>query len=339
MRHFVAVGIWVIVLAVLTYAGINASGLATQMNPVVASTQAVSIDSLWHGEMVVLSFLFALIVAPITYSLVVFRRRKGETGEGVHFEGNTSLEIGWTVAPLVLVVVFAYWGAYSLGETRRVDPNALVINVKAQQFTWTFEYPEYGIISKELHLPVNQQVVLKMQSADVIHSFWVPEFRVKQDVVPGRVTEYRITPSLVGDYKVRCSELCGTSHAYMESPVIVNEIADYDAWIAEQKVIAEEAGKTPEGQGQLLTVKNGCVGCHSIDGTPLTGPTWLNLYGAEVELTDGTTVLADDAYIAQSILEPNAAVVKDYPSPSLMPVFALTDEDIANITAYIKTLK
>ncbi len=141
---------------------------------------------------------------------------------GEHFEGNTTLEIVWTVIPLFVVLAFAYMGSYSLGEIRRVDPNAIIIKVRAQQFTWTFEYPEYGIFSKELHLPVDQQVVLKMESSDVIHSFWVPEFRVKQDVVPGRVTEYRITPTLVGNYKVRCAELCGASHAYMENPVIVD---------------------------------------------------------------------------------------------------------------------
>jgi cytochrome c oxidase subunit II len=173
MRHFVIVGILVIALAILTYLGIDAAGVATQMNPVAASAQAGSIDTLWHWEIIVLSFLFALIVAPMVYSLVVFRRKPGETGDGEHMEGNTNLEIGWTVSPLILVVIFAYWGAYSLGETRRVDNDALVINVKAQQFVWTFEYPEYGIISDELHLPVNQQVVLKMQAVDVLHSFFL----------------------------------------------------------------------------------------------------------------------------------------------------------------------
>jgi cytochrome c oxidase subunit 2 len=281
----------------------------------------------------VLSFLFALIVGPILYSLVVFRRRKGDTTDGVHMEGNASLEIGWTVAPLILVVVFAYWGSYSLGEVRRVDPHALVVNVRASQWVWVFEYPNTGILSEELHLPVDQQVVLKMQSADVIHSFWVPEFRIKQDVVPGRITEYRVTPSLIGNYKVRCAELCGTSHYSMETR------EKYDAWIAAQTAIAAEKGKTPEGQGQILTVRNGCVGCHTIDGSPNTGPTWLHLYGEEVPLNDGTTVVADDAYITESIHNPNAKIVDGFPSPSPMPVFDLTDEQIANIIAYIKTLK
>ena len=338
MRHFVIVGILVIVLAVLTYVGLDAAGFATQMNPVVASVQAKAIDSMWHWEIVAMSFLFALIVVPMAYSLVVFRRRKGDTTDGQHIEGNTALEVGWTLGPLVLVVIFAYLGAYSLGEVRRADPNAIVIKVKAQQFAWTFEYPEYGIVSNELHLPLDKQVVLKMESADVIHSFWVPEFRVKQDVVPGRVTEYRITPSLVGVFKVRCAELCGTSHSYMEGMIVVSKEADYKAWIVKQQEIAE-AAKTPEGKGQLLAVSNGCVGCHSADGAPMTGPTWFGLYGSTVKLADGTTVTADDAFISQSILEPNATIVEGFPSPSVMPPFALTEEDITNIIAYIKTLK
>lgn len=339
MGHFVIVGILVIVMAVLTYIGLDVAGVASQMHPIEASLQSVSIDWMWNWEIIAIAFLFSLIIVPMAYSMVVFRRKKGDTSEGEHFEGNTTLEIIWTVIPLFVVLVFAYMGSYSLGEIRRVDPNAITIKVKAQQFTWIFEYPEYGIVSNELHLPVDQQVVLKMESADVIHSFWVPEFRVKQDVVPGRVTEYRITPTLVGDYKVRCAELCGASHAYMENPVIVDSKADYDAWIAEQQAFAA-ANQTPEGQGQLLTVKRGCVGCHSVDGTKLTGPTWFGLFGSTVQLADGTTVVADEAFITESILDPKANEVAGY-SPTTMPIPepVFTEEEIANIIAYIKTLK
>jgi len=334
MGHFLVVGILVIVMAVFTYIGLDAAGLM----PLQASAQAVSIDWLWNWQLIAISFLFSLIVVPMVYSLIVFRRRKGETGDGEHIEGNTPLEIAWTVIPLFIVLALAYMGAYSLGETRRVDPNALVIEVKARQFAWTFEYPEYGIVSNELHIPVNKQVLLKMESADVIHSFWVPEFRVKQDVVPGRVTEYRITPTLIGSYKVRCAELCGSSHAYMESPVIVDSNTDYTAWISTQEKIAAEAAKTPEGQGERLTVRNGCIGCHSLDGSRMTGPTWFNLYGSQVKLEDGRTVTADDAFIAESILDPKATEVEGF-APTVMPPYPLTDAEIADIIAYLKTLK
>ena len=333
MRHFVIVGILVIVMAILTYVGLDAVGLM----PVEASLQAVSIDHLWNWQVIMMSFLFALIFVPFVYSLVVFRRRKGEIGDGEHFEGNTTLEITWTVLPLFAVLAFAYMGAYSLGEINRVDPDALSIKVKAQQFTWTFEYPEYGIISKELHLPVNQQVVLKMESGDVIHSFWVPEFRVKQDVVPGRVTEYRITPTLLGNYKVRCAELCGASHAYMINPVIVNTQADFVSWIAEQVGIAIRS-VTDVGKGLLLTVMIGCTGCHTVDGSKLVGPSWLGTYGSIRKFADGTSTVADDAYISESIRNPLAHEVAGF-SPSTMPPYTLTDEEIANIIAYLKTLK
>jgi len=338
MRHFVIVGILVVVMAVLTYLGLVVAGVATQMHPIEASLQSASIDWLWHWEIIAISFLFSLIIVPMIYSMVVFRRKRGEMTDAEHIEGNTTLEITWTVIPLIVVLVLAYMGAYSLGQTRRVDPNAIVIKVKAQQFTWTFEYPDTGIISEELHLPVNQQVVLQMESTDVIHSFWVPEFRVKQDVVPGRVTEYRITPTLVGSYKVRCAELCGKNHYSMESAVIVDAQADYTAWLDQQTKAAFEASQSPEGLGKLLTVQNGCIGCHSTDGLKMAGPTWFELYGSSVLLADGSTVTADDAYLRDSILNPKVQMVEGF--PPIMPTFdKLSDSDIANIIAYLKTLK
>src|SRR5512133_2847455 len=140
MRHFVVVGILVIVTAVLGYVGMQAAHLM----PVQASAQAVPIDSLWNVELMMISFLFALIVVPMGYSLVVFRRRKGDTTDGIHIEGNTNLEIAWTIVPLFLVMVFAYLGAGNLAEIQRADPNALIVKVTGQQWSWSFEYPSYG---------------------------------------------------------------------------------------------------------------------------------------------------------------------------------------------------
>ena len=154
MRHFVIVAVLVLVVAALTYMGLNAAGLM----PVEASAQAVSIDWLWNLEIITISFLFSLIVVPLFYSLVVFRRRKGETGDGEYIEGSTKLEVTWTIIPLFIVLGFAYLGAYSLGETRRVDPQAMEIKVTAQQFAWTFEYPDYGITTDELYLQEGKQV-------------------------------------------------------------------------------------------------------------------------------------------------------------------------------------
>jgi len=211
--------------------------------------------------------------------------------------------------------------------------------VTAFQWGWKFDYPDYGISSNELHLPVNKQVLLKMSSRDVIHSFWVPEFRVKQDVVPGRTTELRITPTLIGDtYKVRCAEICGTSHAFMRSPVIVVEEAGFASWVSDQQALAAEAAQTPEGRGQALVQANNCAACHSIDGAKGIGPTWRGLAGSEVELSGGSTVPADDAYLMESIRQPQAKIVAGFEGQQ-MPTYGFTEEQISDIVAYIKTLK
>ena len=306
--------------------------------PIEASLQSIPVDWMWNMDMGPIAFLFALIMVPLVYSLIVFRRRKGDTTDAEHIEGNTTLEITWTIIPLMIVVVYAYLGAYTLGETRVVDPNALVINVTAHQWDWSFSYPE-GFTSNELHLPINKQVVLEMQSLDVIHSFWVPEFRIKQDVVPGHTTEYRITPDLLGNYTVRCAELCGTSHAYMERPVIVTSQSDYDTWVKQQA--ATEAALVAQGgpdAGKALVAQNGCGGCHSSDGSKLVGPTWRVLFGSQVKLADGSVVTADEAYLIESIAKPSAKVVDGFPD-HVMPTFNLTDAQIKNIASYIETLK
>jgi cytochrome c oxidase subunit 2 len=337
MRHFIIVAVLVILIFALSYTGLNTIGLM----PVEASAQSVTIDRLWNEELGVISFLFALIVVPLVYSLVVFRRKRGETGDGVYFNDNSRLEVAWTVVPLIIVLTFAYLGSQALNDIQIVDPQALIVNVTAFQWAWRFDYPDYGFTSNQLYLPVDEQVVLKMQSQDVIHSFWVPEFRVKQDVLPGRVTEYRIKPTLIGNYKVRCAELCGVSHSYMTAPVIVVSTNTFDAWVKEQQVAAAAAqnasGPPSPDRGKTIVSQNGCSACHSIDGSAGIGPTWKGLFGSKVALEGGQTVTADDAYLHQSIADPSSQIVKGF-TPG-MPQFKLTDKQIQDIIAYIETLK
>ena len=336
LKHFFFVSILVVLLSVVVYMGLAAAKLL----PVAAALQAGPIDRLFKLELIAISFLFSLIVVPLVYSLVVFRRKAGDTGDGQHIEGNTRLEIFWTVIPLVIVLGLAYLGAENLAEVTRADPEAMQAKVTGFQWAWRFDYPEVGVISDELHLVVDRQVVLRMSSPDVLHSFWVPEFRIKQDLVPGIETEYRITPSELGSYKVRCAELCGTSHAYMESPVIVQTQAEFDAWIKEQveaNAAAEASGVPDASRGQRIYESSGCKACHSIDGSPLVGPTWKGLWGEAVVLDDGSTLTADEAYIIESIREPNAKIVKGF-APG-MPQFNLSDRQIADLIEYIKTLK
>ena len=334
MRHFVIVGVLTVLLGFATYFGLSALGLM----PVEASAQSLPVDWMWNLDLIAMCFLLAVVIVPLFYSLIVFRRRKGETGDGEHFADNQKLEITWTVIPLLIVLVYAYLGSYTLGETEIQDPNATIINVTAHQWDWAFTYPQ-GFTSNELHLVVNKQVLLKMQSLDVIHSFWVPEFRIKQDVIPGRVEDYRITPIRLGNYKVRCAELCGAGHSYMIRPVIVTSQADYDTWAKQQEAAAAalQAAGGPEA-GKALVAQSGCGGCHSIDGSRLTGPTWQGLFGSQVKLSDGKTVTADDAYLTESIKDPGAKVVAGFPD-GIMPTFNLTDAQVKSIVSYIETLK
>lgn len=339
LRHYVIMAVLVAVVAVLSYLGLDALGLM----PVAAAAQAGPIDWLFDLQIKAIAFFFALIIVPMVYSLVVFRRRKGEIGDGEHIEGNSTLEIVWTFIPLVLVVVLGYIGADNLAQIRKVDPQAVEVKVVGFQWGWRFEYPQ-GFTSNTLYLPVDKQVVLKMESVDVLHSFWVPEFRVKHDLVPGRIEEYRITPTLIGDYKVRCAEICGTSHAYMESPIKVVSQAEYETWVNEQATIAAAeaaaAAANPDPKrGEKLYNESGCKACHSLDGSKGVGPTWKGLWGEEVELADGTRLEGDEAYIIESIREPGAKTVAGYPQ-NAMPSFAyLNDGQIADLIEFIKTLK
>ncbi len=333
MKRYGIVFVLVIVSTLLIHAGLIGIGLF----PKEASVQSIAVDQLFHVHLWLISVLFSLIMVTLIYSLIVFRRRKGELGDGAYFTGNSTLEITWTGIPLIAVLVLAYAGAKTLGAIRVIDPTALQVKVTAGQWYWQYAYPDYGVTSTDLYLPVNTQIDLQMTSVDVIHSFWVPEFRVKQDIIPGRTVDLRVTPSLIGDYKVRCSELCGLRHAYMEGAVTVVSKADFVKWISQQQ---SATPPSPELRGQQLATSYGCVNCHSIDGSPKTGPTWLHLYESNVKLSDGSTVVADDNYLKTSIINANVQIVAGFPS-NVMPDFStvLDQTMVESLVAYIKTLK
>jgi cytochrome c oxidase subunit 2 len=334
MKHFIIIALLIIASTLAIHAGLEAIGLL----PVQASTQAISIDQLFGFYSWGIAFFFSLIIVILLYSLVVFRRRKGETGDGVPDEGNTTLEISWTAIPLLIVLVLAYFGARSLSDTRRIDPSAMVVKVIAQQWNFQFQYPQYLFASKDLYLPVGQQVDLQMTSLDVLHSFFVPEFRLKQDIVPGRTVDLRVTPSKIGHYHVQCSQLCGRLHAQMVANVYVVSQQDFTAWVNQQ---VASAPKDPVLIGQQLASLFGCATCHSTDGSKKIGPTWSKLFNSTVTLADGTTVKADENYIHTSIVDPNKQIVKGY-QPNVMPATfakALTEDQIKDLIAYIKTLK
>jgi cytochrome c oxidase subunit 2 len=308
--------------------------------PAAAAVQAETIDRLFYVHFFVIALLFSLIGGFLIYSILVFRAKPGDLSAGAFFKGNSRLEVFWTVIPLGTVIVFSFFGARNLAETRRVDPDAIVVKVTASQWAWLFEYPEYGIRSRELYLPVNQQVLLRLTSRDVIHSFWVPEFRVKQDALPGEnlVKELRITPIKTGNYTVLCAELCGGAHADMNAPVVVVNQADFQAWLTEQVTKAVE---DPVERGKTYAETNGCFSCHSVDGTRLSGPTLKGLFGSQRELQGASMVTADEPYLRKAIVDPNAQIVKGY-APNVHPgdyASVLTEQQVTDMIEFVKSLK
>lgn len=336
LRRVLIVSVLVGVFTILTNLFLTNAGLL----PVQASSQAILIDELFEVHLFLISFFFSLISVFLVYSLVVFRRKTGEVGDGKYFTGSSKLEVVWTVIPLGIVLYLSFIGSKSLAEISRVDPQALEVNLTAGQWFWRFEYPDYGITSQSLNLPVNRQVLLKMTSLDVIHSFWVPEFRVKQDVLPGKnlVKELRFTPTLIGDYTVMCAELCGGAHAYMNAPVKVMEVNVFDNWV-DQELAASSSD--PAVRGQNISTEKGCIGCHSLDDKSSVGPSWNGLFGKEEILTDGTVIVVDEVYLRTSILEPNLQVPKDYPANVMPSTYKdlLNEQQVDEIIAFIKTLQ
>jgi cytochrome c oxidase subunit II len=336
MKHFIFAAALVMVITVVGVFGLE----RVQLLPVAASAQAGPIDQLFGLHFRIIAFLFALIVGLMLYSIIVFRRRPGDDSDAEHIEGNTNLEVLWTIVPLAVVIYVSYLGAVILGDITRPDPRPLEVRVVASQWNWRFEYPEWQLTSNELVLPANKQTLLKMISTDVIHSFWIPEFRVKQDILPGgddMVRELRVTPNLEGEYTLRCAEMCGRLHANMEAPVVVLSQVDFDAWVTEQSQAVPE---DPIERGRFWAQQYGCLACHSTDGTPLIGPTWQGVYMHEVPLEDGTTVIADEAYLYESIVDPGAKIVLGF--ANIMPANIaedMTEEQIAEVIEFIKTLE
>ncbi len=355
-KHYYAVAGLVVIGTIVSYIFLQ----AIYPLPKAASAEAKTIDFMFDVYFGLIAFMFALIMAFILYASFVFRRQPDDTEDAAHIHGNTTLEIIWTVLPVILVIGLGVWGALEFRGLVSAKENEMVINVTGQQWSWSFEYPEQeDIVSAQLFLPVNRPIVLKMNSEDVLHSFWVPEFRVKQDLVPGYEQELRFEPTVIGRYKVRCAEICGKDHTTMLADVQVVSESDFAAWVEERSARPAYADLTPVERGELWYNAAtgdwaGCVGCHSVDGAVRAGPTWLDIYGRTETLTDGATLTVDDTYIRQSIQEPNAQIVEGF-NPNIMPqdyverftavqAEILADEGveidiIADLIAFMQTLE
>lgn len=304
--------------------------------PVQASEFASKIDNLYFAIFWISTIFFALIVGFMTYFCWKYRRIGGVNGEikpEKSSSHNTALEIFWSVIPSVILVWIFWEGASGFFEMRVPTDDAEVINVKAQKWNWSFTYPN-GDQTTELHLVRDKPVTLVMESPDVLHSLFIPAFRQKMDIVPGRYTYAYILPDREGSFRLSCTEYCGDGHSRMRTTCVVHRDEEdrrkNTEWI--------EAIHPPWENGARL-YKMHCSGCHRIDGTKATGPALNLIWGENEPMSDGTTRLVDDNYVKDSILYPANDIVAGYTNQ--MQAFAgkLDNDDINSIIAYLKYLK
>ncbi len=308
--------------------------------PEAASNLASKVDGLLLVITFISIFFFVLISAVLIYFAVKYRRRSDDE-ETPYITGNQTLEIIWTVIPSILLILLFVYGFVVYKEMRTPPKDAVDITVTGKQWLWTFEYYNGKKTLNELYVRLNRPVRMVMRADDVIHSFFVPAFRVKQDLMPGRYTQLWFTPTKIGTFDIFCAEYCGTGHSKMLGKVIVLSPEAYDIW---EKGVAVDGGEAvaslpPAELGEKLYKGKGCNACHSVDGSVVIGPSFKGLYEREGELEDGASYTADENYIMQSILEPQEQIVKGF--QPVMPSFKgiLSDAEITAIIAYIKTLK
>ncbi len=307
--------------------------------PPAKSTLAQQTDSLfWFVHLSSLALTIGLI-AVIIYFVYKYRR-KSEDEVTPLITHNNKLEVTWSVIPLILVMVVFGWGYQVFMNQQVVPDDAYEVNVSSQKWIWQFQYENGARSTGELHVPADRPVKLIMSSNDVIHSFYVPDYRLKQDVVPGRYTEMWFNAPEPGESIIFCTEYCGDGHSDMLGTVVVHEEEEFKNWLAENAGGGSKPeDMAPEEWGEQLVQEYACTTCHSTDGSQLTGPTWQGKFGSEEALDDGSTVTVDENYIRESILEPNAKVVEGYPAVMNTYQGQLNDEQINAIIEYIKTLK
>jgi cytochrome c oxidase subunit 2 len=303
--------------------------------PEQASTLAPGVDWVYYVIYWISVAFFVGIVGAMVLFLFRYRRRaEGEeaTGSATH---NTPLELTWTILPLVLVIWIFYVGFKGYLELRVPPGNSYQVLVTAQKWSWSFTYPN-GYVDNVLHVPVDTPVELTMSSEDVIHSFFVPSFRIKMDVLPGKYTKAWFEATKPGEYQVFCTEYCGTGHSAMLTSVVVHASGEFEPWL--QQASDFLATMSPEDGGARLYQIHGCTQCHSVDGRAGIGPTFLGVWGKEETLSNGERIVVDENYIRQSILDPQSQIVAGY--QGVMPTYQgrLKDKEITAIIAYIKSL-
>ena len=311
--------------------------------PEGAAGSSDQIDTLYDVLLVCSVPVFVLVMTIAIYSVVRFRAKPGDMGDGPPIHGNTRLEVIWVTVPFIMVTALAIYGWVVLDDIEAKERGAMRVDVTGQQFTWTFAYPSEDLRTRELVLPVDRPVEFKIRTNDVIHSFWVPQFRLKSDAVPGLTTELRLTPNEEGRYEVVCAELCGLGHATMRQFVRVVPQEEFESWVSRQRQAAGGGGggsvnepaeeQGPEegaagSAGEQIFTSAGCAGCHALAAA-----------GSDAEVGPNLGQLSDasERFVRTSIVDPNARIAEGFREGVMPDNFEeqLSDEELDALVKYL----
>ncbi len=304
--------------------------------PPSSSTISGHVDALFYFILYVSIFFFAIVVGLAIYFMIKYRR-KGAAEATSGPDHSLKLEIIWTVIPIIIVLIIFFWGFKIYLDQVVVPKDAMEIKVTGKKWMWVFDYPNGVNSVNDLYVPAGKPVKLLMSSTDVIHGFYVPDFRIKMDVLPNRYSIVWFNAPSPGQHQIFCTQYCGKGHSEMWGTVHVLSEREYAEWL-EQSSMAGGAGMKPEDFGKNLYQTKRCITCHSIDGTANVGPSFLGIFGNPVPLEGGNKVIVDENYIRESILDPQAKIALGY--QPVMPTYQgiLKDKDIDGLIAYIKSL-
>jgi cytochrome c oxidase subunit II len=297
---------------------------------------AGDIDALFNFIYIASAILLALVTAVIVLFVLRYRRR-GNASLTSGLDHNLTIEIVWTVIPTIVVFIIFAWGFKDFIRLHVAPGQSMQVKVTGQKWFWSFDYPEGVTSVNELVVPLDKPVKLLMSSRDVIHSFYVPNFRVKMDVLPNRYSMVWFEATDTGSYNLFCTEYCGTNHSAMIGKVRVVSTAEYTEWL--EKSSGPGEGESLASYGAKLYQQKACITCHSVDGKAGTGPSFKGIFGHPVELEGGSSATVDENYIRESVLEPKAKVVRGF--QPVMPTYQglLKDKQIDALVEYIKSLQ
>ncbi|MBC7742407.1 MAG: cytochrome c oxidase subunit II [Bdellovibrionaceae bacterium] len=304
--------------------------------PVQATEISKQVDNL-YGFLVVVSFVScAILIGGMIYFAVKYKR-KTQNDKTAYITHDTRLEVLWSVIPLIVFLLVFAWGWIIYHDMRTMPTNALEIQVTGKQWAWSVDYKN-GVKASEVVVPVNRDVKLILASDDVIHSFYVPSFRIKQDAVPGRYTALWFRAEKLGEFHVFCTEYCGTSHSRMLTKLRVVSQADFDKWLTEE---SDVSGLPLAQRGAKIFQTRACASCHSVDSPVVkVGPSLKARWGTPLNVEDGTTGVFDENYVRESVMLPQQKIAKGFPKPSPMPSFQgqLSEAEMIALIEYIKGL-